>query len=417
MAIVGINFGSATGGSGFDVTSTVASIVGNMKAIETPWTNQLTTLKSQDTAFTSIGTDLGTLSTSLRALTDFQGVMASKLGSSSNSNIVSLGSAGPTAVAGSHTVVVSQLAQTSSAYSEVIPTADTLSGALTIQVGTGAATTIPVVSGTSDTLSTYAAAINLAGIGVTASVITDTTGSRLSLLSNTGGVGGQLTVTAPDGTFGALTDGRSGKTLGMNAGPQGQNAKLSVDGVSISSPSNTISTAIRGVTFQVLTADPSTPVQVQIVNDNSAVASAFSALVTAYNAVVVDIKTQEGNDSSGNPQPLFGNSVISQLQSSLSLALTSGSRSGAINSLYELAMSVSQDGTLTLDSTALESALNSSYPDVVAFMQDGGSFGQQLSTTLDQIGNQSPMGAITLALATNSRQEATLNQDVTTRMH
>ena len=137
MGMVGINFGAANSGSGFDVTSTVASIVANLKAVESPWTTQLASLKSQDTAFTSIGTDLASLSSSLLALTDFQGVMASKLGSSSDENILTLGSAGPTAVAGSHTLVVSQLAGTSSQYSTAISASDTLSGALTIQVGMG----------------------------------------------------------------------------------------------------------------------------------------------------------------------------------------------------------------------------------------------------------------------------------------
>jgi len=204
MGTVGINFGAATSGTGFDVTSTVASIVANLKAVETPWTAQLTSLKAQDTAFTSIGTDLATLSTSLQALTDFQGVTATKLGSSSDTNILSLGTAGPTAASGSHNVVVTQLAQASSEYSDPVPTSDSLSGALTIQVGSGAATTIPVVSGTSDTLQTYASAINLAGIGVTASVISDTTGSRLAIVSDTSGLAGQLTIT-PGGSTSAAT--------------------------------------------------------------------------------------------------------------------------------------------------------------------------------------------------------------------
>jgi flagellar hook-associated protein 2 len=57
--------------------------------------------------------------------------------------------------------------------------------------------------------------------------------------------------------------------------------------------------------------------------------------------------------------------------------------------------------------------LNSSYSDVVGFLQNTGSFGQNLSTALDNLGNSSPTGAITLALASNSRQEATFNDDVT----
>ncbi len=154
MGAVGINFGSVTSGSGFDVTTTVASIVANLQQVETPWNNQLTSLKADDTALTSIGTDLSSLGTSLQALTDFEGVMTEKEGSSSDTDILTLSSASATATAGSHTVVVSQLAQTASDYSDPIASTDTISGALTIKVGTGPATTIPVVSGTSDTMTT-----------------------------------------------------------------------------------------------------------------------------------------------------------------------------------------------------------------------------------------------------------------------
>ena len=52
MGAVGINFGAATSGDGFDVTTTVASIVANLQRVETPWNNQLTSLKADDTALT-----------------------------------------------------------------------------------------------------------------------------------------------------------------------------------------------------------------------------------------------------------------------------------------------------------------------------------------------------------------------------
>jgi flagellar hook-associated protein 2 len=440
MGTVGINFGAATSGTGFDVATTVASITANLKAVETPWTTQLAALKSQDTAFTSLGTDLATLSTSLLALTDFQGVMASKQGASSDTNLLSLSSAGPTAVAGSHSVIITKLAQTSSEYTATVPTSAVLSGALTIQIGSGAPTTIPVVSGNSDTIASYASAINLAGIGVTASIISDTTGSRLSLVSNTSGAAGQLTVTSggtvpafttpasttngvttpavttPAATYGALTDttaGTAGTAIAINTGLTGRDASLTVDGISVDSASNTISTAIPGVTFQLLASDPTTTIQVQIANDNADAETAFSTFITSFNAVVKDIATQEGNDSSGNPEPLYGNTVISQLQSTLSLALTSGAASGAIKSLDQLGITVNQDGTLALDNTTLDAVLNSNYQDVVGYLQNSQSFGLIFQNTLDQLGNQSPTGAITLALKANSSQEATFNNDVT----
>jgi len=407
MGVVGLSFGSATSGAGFDVTTTVASIVGNMKAIETPWTNQLTSLKAQGTALTTIGTDLSTLSTSLTALTDFEGVLSTKEGASSNDNVVQITSASSTATAGSHSIVVSRLAQTSSEYSDAITSTDKLSGSLSIQVGNGQSIPVPVTSGSSDTLATYAAAINAAGIGVSAAVISDTSGSRLALTSETGGLAGQLTVT------GSLTDTTTSTAVAIHTGLTGQDAQLTVDGTAVDSASNTISTAIPGVTFQLLATSPDTPIQLTIANDNTDIETAFNTFVTSYNAVVKDLNTQEGTDSSGNAEPLYGQSITSQLQSALSLALTSGAPSGSVNNLSQLGISVNDDGTLTLNSSTLTSELNSNYSDIVGYFQNSGSFGMSLNTTLGKIGSASPTGAITLQLASYTQQETTLNDNVT----
>jgi len=407
MGAVGINFGSATSGTGFDVTTTVASIVANLQQVENPWNAQLTTLKSDDTALTSVGTDLSALSTSLSALTNFDGVTAQKDGSSSDTDVLTLTSAGPTATAGSHTVVVGQLAQTSSEYSDPIAASDTISGALTIQVGSGAATTIPIVSGASDTLSTYAAAINAADIGVSASVISDNTGSRLSLVSGTSGLAGQLTVTA------ALADVTTpASTLNINTGLTAQDALLTVDGISVQTGSNTVSTAIPGVTFQLLSKS-TTPVTAEVTNDNTDLETAFQTFVTAYNKVLGDLTTQEGNTATGSPEPLYGNPIIAKLQSALAIALTTGAASGGIGSIEQLGVSVNNTGTLTFDSSTLDSVLNSNFSGVVGFLQNTGSFGQTLSTTLDNLGSTDPSGAITLALAADTAQETSLNDNIT----
>ena len=141
MGTVGINFGAATSGAGFNVATTVAAITALSSAVENPWTAQLATLKAQDTALTAVGTHLAALSSAVLALTNFDGVLASKEGASSNTSVLTLTAASSGAVAGSHTVYVTQLAATSSNYSDEVKSAnDVLSGSLTIQVGTAAAT-------------------------------------------------------------------------------------------------------------------------------------------------------------------------------------------------------------------------------------------------------------------------------------
>jgi flagellar hook-associated protein 2 len=400
MGTVGLSFGAATSGQGFDVASTVTQIQASEQAIETPWKSQLTALQAQDAVFTSLGSDLSTLTTSLQALTDFQGIFAEKQGSSSNTDLLSLTSADATAAAGSHTVVINSLAQTSSEVSGAISNAgDTLSGSVTIQ---GQEFDI---DSSDDTLATLSAAINAADIGVKASVITDSSGSRLSLVSGTSGAAGQLAVTSS-------LSGASSGAITFQVGQTGKDASLTVDGVSVTSSSNTVSNAISGVTFQLLGSSAGTEVQVEITNDNTDIATAVNSFVTAYNAVIKDINTQEGNDSSGNAEPLYGNPTLAMIQSQLTGSLFGGAASGSISNITQLGIGMNNDGTLTLNVDTLNSVLNSNFPDVTGFLQNSGSFGQTMAATLNNLGTQAPNGAVYLAQQQNSAQEAALNTDI-----
>jgi flagellar hook-associated protein 2 len=408
MSTVGINFGSATSGTGFDVTSTVTAILADQQAIETPWKTQLTTLQAQDTVFTQLGTDLSTLSTNLQALTDAEGVFAEKQGSSSDTNVIALTSASSTATAGSHTIVVNSLASTASDYStEITNASDTLTGGITVN-----GTTLNVVAGTSDTLATFASAINQSSLGVTASVITDANGSRLSLVSNTSGAAGSITVSS------TLQDSTTSTAIGFTQAQAGVNASLNVDGLTISSASNTVTGAIPGVTFQLLSAAPTENVQIEVTNDNTAIESAVQAFVTAYNAVINDINGQEKNDSSGNPEPLFGNTTLSLIQTQLQGALFGGGASGTIKNIAQLGLSVGDDGTLTFTSSTLDSALNANFSDVQGFLQNTGSFGENFSNVLNGtasgggLGSSAPYGAVYLAEQQNSTQETELNSNI-----
>src|SRR5579859_270538 len=509
MGTVGISFGSPTSGAGFDVTSTVNQIVANLQNIETPWKTQLTSYQSQDTAISGLGTLLSTLSSDVQGLTDFQGVLAGKQGSSSDPNVLALTSASNAAVAGTHTIVVNSLAATSSGYLTSIANAsDTLSGSISIQVGSGTAHTITIGS-TNNTLATLSAAINSAAIGVTASVLTDTNGSRLSLVSGTSGTGGNLTIGS------SVTDTATSAALAYNTATVGANASLVVDGVSISSASNTVSTVIPGLTFQLLAPSPITSgtaeqIQVQVLNNNSSVVSSVSQFVSDYNAVVKAVNAQETNSSTGTPAPLFGTPTLTLLQEqllsainsttpsgyltpiahasdtltgSITLAIgagspttinlsslsaanqnlagvasaintanigvtanvitdSSGSRlslatnpgaSGALNvtssisdgttalaytsqsgvgGLSQLGVSVNNDGTLSLDSSALNSELNSNYSGVVSFFQNSYSWGTQFSSTLNNLGTSNITGSLALALKSNSAIETSLNTDI-----
>ena len=335
MGTVGLSFGSPTSGAGFDVSSTVAEIVGNLQNVETPWKTQLTKLESQDTAISSLGTLFSNLSNDLSSLTDFTGILSEKTGSSSDTNVLTLTAANNSAVAGTHTVTVTNLAQTSSGYLAPITNAsDKLSGSVTLQAGSGTAETITLNS-SNNTLAGLASAINSSGVGVIASVLTDSSGSRLSLVSDTSGAGGNIQVTSNS----IVDASNSNASLGYTAAVTGSDAHLTVDGVALTSASNTVANLVPGVTFQLLapsaTESDSSLEQIQVVigNDNTGVESTVNQMVSDYNSLIGAVNTQEGNDRSGNPEPLFGSPTLSLLQQELLGGLNTQNPNGSLDSI------------------------------------------------------------------------------------
>ena len=163
--------------------------------------------------------------------------------------------------------------------------ASKLSGTLTYSIGSGASGSVDLGS-TPLSLSDTANALNADG-GVAAAGLTATVnGATLVVSGDTDDTGAativtdasSLTTTTPGATYGALTDTTAAKTgaaVKLNIGLDGQNAKLTVDGLAIESASNMVTGAIPGVSFQLLASDPSTEVQVQIVNDDTTVQNAL----------------------------------------------------------------------------------------------------------------------------------------------
>ena len=405
MGTIGLSFGSPTSGQGIDVASTVTQMVAQLQATETPYKTQLTSLQSQDTVISNLGSLLSTLSNDITGLTDPAGILSGKQGSSSDTNTLALLSADTTATAGSHTVTVQNLAQTSTEASSAVGANDILSGSFSFHIGSGSSQTVSV-DPSNNTLAGLAATINQAGIGVSASIVTDSSGSRLSLISQTDGAAGQITIDSN-----SLSDATTG-AVSLIAGQAGQDALFTVDGIQTTSASNTITGAITGVTMQLL-GKSTTPVQVQIDNDTSAVTTALSTMVNDYNAVVSALSAQEGKDASGNPEPLYGSPIISQLQQMLSSALTTPSGT-SLTSPTQVGLSLNSNGSLSLDADQLTTVLNDNYSGVQALFQNTSSFGLNLEQAVNNAGTGSTTSILTQAQTANSTAETNLNSTIST---
>ncbi|MGH9413122.1 MAG: flagellar filament capping protein FliD, partial [Terriglobales bacterium] len=247
-ALSGVSSGS------FNAQQYVQAIIQSEQGPELLMQQQVSTLSDQASALGTISSQLGALQTAVLSLNDFQGALAAQQATSSNTGVVTA-IAGQGASAGTHTLVVSNLATTSSQYTNTLASGDTTftTGSFTLAVGSSPGTVVTVTS-SDDTLNTLASAINTQGLGVTASVISDASGARLSLVSNASGAPGDLTI----------SNNTSG--LSFTKAVTGTDANYSLDGIALSSASNSISTALQGVTVNLVSASAS-PATITIAPD------------------------------------------------------------------------------------------------------------------------------------------------------
>jgi len=399
---------AATGSSssGIDVTSAVNAAVSAAEAPETAWESQQSTLQSQSSALTTIQTDVTSLDNDMQSLNSLIGPLSASAVTSSNSSIVTASAASGSAT-GTNLIVVNSLATTASYSSSVVASAttDLPTESITITPAGGSATTITTGSGV-DTLTDLKNAVNNADLGVTASIITDASGSRLAITSNSSGSAGSFTVSSSGGSF------------GFTQAQAGSNASLTVNGISISSASNTVTGVISGVTLNLQSASPGTKVTLTVSHDTSSASTAINQFVTDYNTLIKAVNTQFTYTSGSGQGVLAEDPTVRSLQSdllgSLDYTSTNGSGSSATTtSLASMGITVNSDGTLSVDSATLNSALENNYSQVQNFFQGSAlngfanSMDQQLTSFISPAD-----GAFTVDLQSISSQYTTLQDDI-----
>jgi flagellar hook-associated protein 2 len=255
--------------------------------------------------------------------------------------------------------VVTSLATTGTLYTEPVSagadasflTGGNTSGDIQLQVGgaSGATRDIVITQGSNDTLNTLASYINTQSAanswGVTASVVSDGTGSRLALQSQSSGSAGALAIINPTST---------GTSLTFDPPVGGANAALSIDGVPFSSRNDVVTGAIQGVTLNLVSQSPGNPVQLTVSHDTSQISSAINNFVSAYNTLVTDINAQYAVGPTGaTPAPPLESDIsLRSVQSSIlnDATYAISGNSGFVN-LASLGINTNNDGTLTVGST------------------------------------------------------------------
>jgi len=380
-SVSGVGSITSTGlGSGLDV----ASILDRLMAVEQrPLTLLQTAGSTLDTKLSNVSKLQGYFATlrdkanTLTAPTLWSGTTAT----SADTAAVKV-STGTNAVAGSYAVNVSRLAVGQTVTSTALASsASTLGeGTLTIELGTWGAgapaadftaksgsSAITVDIGAGETsLAAIRDKINSAGAGVTATLVTDASGTRLSLRSQATGTENGFRVSvaeaSPDGDdatgLSALGYDASAASSPMARTMTAANAELTVNGIALSSASNTLTDVVDGLTLN-LVKPTSGDVDVSVATDTASVKTAVTDFVAAFNTLASFIRTQTAyNPDSKDAGALQGDQSTLSLQNQLRAVLNQGSSASSTWSrLSEIGLAMKSDGTLETNATKLDSAL------------------------------------------------------------
>ena len=377
---------TASSSTAFDVPTLVSQLM----AVERRPIDKLNArITSTETKISSLGT-LNSLVSSFQTAAKSLNTGLQKLAATPADPSILSATAGSTSVPGTYTVNVSQLAQ-----SQNLVAAGRTSS--TAAIGDGAATTVTfdfgttngtvftpngsgsksiTINGTNNSLEGIRDAINSAALGVTATLVNDGSGTpyRLALTSISSGVSNSLKITtsrvdgSTDSTIGGSIDSLLGYdpagTKNLTQTLAAQNANLTVNGIAVTSASNTITEAIQGVTL-TLKNTTATPANLTITRDTAAINTAASGFVDAYNALASQIKSRSayGTDGKGAGS-LAGDGTLRLMQDQMRGIFNTPASGGTLTTLGQVGISFQKDGSLLLDSSKLNSAISDDFSGV-----------------------------------------------------
>ncbi len=358
---------SATSGlvSNIDYQSLITQLVNVQRVSLTQLTTEKTTFEKAKTAFGTLSSKVQDLMTAADALRTDAGF---RVFSTDISDSTILGaSTSDTATTGSYSIVVNNTAKAHKILSTGVAAATTTiasgAGSFSFQVGSGAVQTVSVDATT--TITSLRDSINALNASVTASVVNDgsaTNPYKLIISSNTTGTANGVTITTNDTTLTFPT------TL-----QAATDATFSVDGLTYTRSTNSVSDVITGVTLDLKSQDAAKTVTLNVKRDTSSIQKKITTLVESYNSVISYIKANNRYDSTIKlGGPFFGDSVARSVQDDLRRVMSSAVSGlpGTMNRLVHAGISSDKEGVFSVDSAKLSAALASNFDDVVNMFTD-----------------------------------------------
>lgn len=336
--------------SGIDTKALVDQIIALDRRSAAALEAKVAANTKRKTALTDVQTALTALQTSAEALqngTPFDSYSVTASGTDAAGKGLVVATAGSGASDGTYALVVRQLA----AGQKTVGGAGVSSTAALGTSGTFAINGQNVdVLGT-DTLAQLRDKVNAlaAQTNVRATIVTGAASDARLVLTSTGvGAASAFTVADVTGTV-------AGMTLGLTGAPlqAAQDAVFTIDGVTVTRPSNTVTDALPGVTLNLNAADPARTATLTVERFRNTTSDAVKAFVDAYNKARTFITQQRGATGA-----LAGDALMRTITGALSSAVLTadGALPPDMASLGAAGITIQKDGTLALDSTKLNDA-------------------------------------------------------------
>lgn len=238
--------------------------------------------------------------------------------------------------------------------------------------GTAVSGSHPIIDRTTETVNDLLSKIQtIFGATVTATIdaagkitVTDTTvgDSQLEMtLVTNNQAGGSL-------DFGTVSTATEGRSMQVSAG---EDAQLSVDNVTITKASNTISDVISGVTLSLVgenTVSSDSTVTLKVERDMTAIKAKIKSMADSFNSIMSYINTQFSYDEEAKTTGglLFGDGTLSTVKSDLIGAVTETitGLSSDYNRLSLIGITLDDNVNLAIDDTTLTDALTTNFDDV-----------------------------------------------------
>lgn len=339
-------------GSGLDVQS----IVSQLMAVERrPLQALQASSKALDAQVSAYGRFRSSLATFQSAIKDLKSLESFKVYAVASSNVDAItATADSTAAVGSLDVKVNRLAQAHKQGSLAIADTNTttLGGSGDQMTITVAGVATPLVLG-GMTLSQMRTAINNAGAGVTATIVSETpTSNRLVLTSNETGSAKAMTL-AFTGTLGTAL----GMTKLNNVATLAElDSEIIIDNTyTVTRGSNSISDAVGGLTLN-LKAVTAVAARLTVSRDTAAVEKSVQTFVDAYNALRTTITSLRGKE-------LKSDSTLRSIETNIQNVFNTppAGLTGTYEYLSQVGVSIQKDGTLKVDTTALKKAIDTDF--------------------------------------------------------